>query len=928
MSLLSDITSLPKAPQVQPEIEPDEIVRTSLLKELSVSNAPRNVQTALKKSDASDAGSSDVVDKAKAGDDVSFSLMRNTINADGKVSGSDVADYIERAEELNDEVDTIPFGLETDDGQIVKVYVNAEQADSFEEAMKKMLGMEDDIEEAINRLTTEFDIVDVVWPTSDDDEDAEADPDADLSIDDTSMLSDPEDENDFADDNYDVVAKVDDDETKQEKDSEDEIAAAGKADDDEDEPEEDENPDDEEEELDADGNPIKKKKKKKKAAPAEPVEDEDEVKESLLENQSPWAMLNRWAKDQGEFGFATMDEDEMKKAINIYRADKLAEKEHGEFGFATLDEPAMRELINAHPDLVKSSILRAVREDKETDSPSVAAAIKLMAAKGLHIQAMVEGPGNTVYIETEDGDEYVMRGDKSLSKEKHGKKLTSYKKSKASIEENEQEKSMTFGSKFLERVLAEAASKEDKDGVRDGFNIPLDSQARALAAKLKLPFAKRLIAFHSMAGVPGRYLNTEDVESSIAGAADMLRKKVAIRRAFLSFYDALATAKGYAPPKEEDVKEGLDEAKVSDAKRLAAQDPEKLMKAKDAVKRAKKALADHKKHYDGGTGSREKQLQAEIDKAMGKLNKLREEVELNEAESRQKRGSFIQKLFESVLVELGLPESMITTSGPSAVGTGIYRTAELIEQNSDMERLLRLLATRLGIKPSDAQKPVDESLNEEVKPGKYVAKKNFSAAHDKGPNAGVDRGASITVKRVSDDTVYFKVSGDDYNYQCSSATFAKATKISEADTHWKHLSGLIEAKKEDSSIPVEQLNAKANGADEVTYKGKTYRRSGPKNSTSQPGKWKLVEDTLSEAAELGNTAYAQAVARLVETLGIPDTVFSGGREAAVRRAVIEKSRSMRNRTQVITMIGRLQGLLDSSGGPTSKPAAPDANEAT
>lgn len=129
-----------------------------LLQELAATSD----QVQLKNSDGSDAGKTDVTGKARS--DVSFSLMRNTINADGEITGSDVADYLERAAELNDEVDTVPFGLETSDGEIVKVYVNAEQADKFEEALRKMLGMEDDIEEAVNRLATEFDIVDVVWP--------------------------------------------------------------------------------------------------------------------------------------------------------------------------------------------------------------------------------------------------------------------------------------------------------------------------------------------------------------------------------------------------------------------------------------------------------------------------------------------------------------------------------------------------------------------------------------------------------------------------------------------------------------------------------------------------------------------------------------------------------------------------------------------
>lgn len=127
----------------------------------------------LKKSDSSDAGRTDVSGKTRP-DDIGFSLMRNTINSDGEITGSDVADYLERAGELNDEVDTVPFGLETDDGDIVKVYVNVEQADKFEEAMKKLLGLEDDIEEAINKLALEFDIVDVVWPVDKNEDEDEA----------------------------------------------------------------------------------------------------------------------------------------------------------------------------------------------------------------------------------------------------------------------------------------------------------------------------------------------------------------------------------------------------------------------------------------------------------------------------------------------------------------------------------------------------------------------------------------------------------------------------------------------------------------------------------------------------------------------------------------------------------------------------------
>lgn len=134
---------------------------TSLLKEFT--GIPTGQSPNLKNSDSSDAGKADVSGKMKP-NDISFSLMRNTINSDGEVTGSNVADYLERAAELNDEVETVPFGLETDDGDVVKVYVNAAEADKFEEAMKKLLGIEDDIEEAINKLAQEFDIIDVVWP--------------------------------------------------------------------------------------------------------------------------------------------------------------------------------------------------------------------------------------------------------------------------------------------------------------------------------------------------------------------------------------------------------------------------------------------------------------------------------------------------------------------------------------------------------------------------------------------------------------------------------------------------------------------------------------------------------------------------------------------------------------------------------------------
>ncbi len=161
-------------------------------------------QADLKTSDGSDAGSTDIKNK---GAEVKFDLMRNTINSDGKVRGADVANYLERAHELNDEVETVLYGLETSDGKVVKVYVNSAQAEAFEAEMKKMLGMEDDIEEAINNLAVKFDIVDVIWPKGEGEE-APADGDDEVSLDDAADIGDPSVEDE--DDDMETIASVDD----------------------------------------------------------------------------------------------------------------------------------------------------------------------------------------------------------------------------------------------------------------------------------------------------------------------------------------------------------------------------------------------------------------------------------------------------------------------------------------------------------------------------------------------------------------------------------------------------------------------------------------------------------------------------------------------------------------------------------------------
>jgi hypothetical protein len=86
-----------------------------------------------------------------------------TISADHE---KEVIDKLDRSVKF-DEIDTVTFGLETDDNKIVKVYVNAEESEEFEKALSTKLGEVDDIEQVLQELSKDFDIVDVEWPTED-----------------------------------------------------------------------------------------------------------------------------------------------------------------------------------------------------------------------------------------------------------------------------------------------------------------------------------------------------------------------------------------------------------------------------------------------------------------------------------------------------------------------------------------------------------------------------------------------------------------------------------------------------------------------------------------------------------------------------------------------------------------------------------------
>lgn len=97
----------------------------------------------------------------------------------------DQSEVISRLKSLEDKEqadirDTATFGIEDENGQVVRVIVRNEQAVEFEKALQSVMAeMEEDentkseIAEVLYKLKDHFDIVDVVWPEIEEDEEEE-----------------------------------------------------------------------------------------------------------------------------------------------------------------------------------------------------------------------------------------------------------------------------------------------------------------------------------------------------------------------------------------------------------------------------------------------------------------------------------------------------------------------------------------------------------------------------------------------------------------------------------------------------------------------------------------------------------------------------------------------------------------------------------
>lgn len=113
-----------------------------------------------------------------------MSLISEDITGATDFDVADVLSKLEAAEKkAKVEKDTVTFGLENEDGGIVRVYVRKDQADEFEQALSQQLAGTDnnkdnentsmEIAEVLFKLKDRYDIVDVDWGDIPEDEEQE-----------------------------------------------------------------------------------------------------------------------------------------------------------------------------------------------------------------------------------------------------------------------------------------------------------------------------------------------------------------------------------------------------------------------------------------------------------------------------------------------------------------------------------------------------------------------------------------------------------------------------------------------------------------------------------------------------------------------------------------------------------------------------------
>jgi putative heme iron utilization protein len=76
--------------------------------------------------------------------------------------------------------------------------------------------------------------------------------------------------------------------------------------------------------------------------------------EDFINESSTWEKVSAKSKEMfGEWVIDVLREEDMAQLFDMKEADKLAKKIFGEFGFATLDLDDMRILVDKYPKIVK-----------------------------------------------------------------------------------------------------------------------------------------------------------------------------------------------------------------------------------------------------------------------------------------------------------------------------------------------------------------------------------------------------------------------------------------------------------------------------------------------------------------------------------------------------------------------------------------------
>jgi len=853
-----------------------------------------DVQQDLKSSDGSDAGRNDTAGKAV---DVRFSLMRNMINTNGGVTGSEVNDYLERAHELNDEVDTVGFAIETDDGDFIKVYVNATQADQFEQELSNLLGMDDDSEAALNQLAQKFDVVDVVWPTDPEGnpEDGHAlNPEDDVSIDDdlSSMMGDDEVS----------VSSGEGNDTEVTADDELEIGSDGsigadagevEGDNDEDDlgdalPADDEVASDDD---DTEDKPKKKslmkdiagggdKKDKEEPEASDDSDDSGKGPETVdTDTEDADADVDAEVGGNEETDDESESEEELDadgkpvKKAKKEKAKKEGEKEVTEEGLKPMKLSRLAAIAEAARDEVEAHVARELAARANKSGKFVIDCLMTGGSMGRR-QYMHQEQGEVKYFNTMEEAEAAAK--ELHTKRNHTLARATYTFTPRMVEEQEDE--MSIGSKFLERIT-------------EGKNMSMS----------ELYKSKEASAFYY------KKLETLSKQRALRLTANKFEVPIEdVEYAAVAYWPKLAESVLEADTSAEDVK--LDAAWRGISSQLKRPYEKKIVQLFALLGVPGRYVQNVEGVVDairaGGDVVRRPGRKQTAFNAF--FDSLKGGSAVSEA---KKKGGRLQKVLETVMVALGFPEALVTTEGGSALGSTLPRAANKIEANSNAEAALMALAKAFGITSKQVNEDTAEIKIKVKKPIDANILSSFRALRCTKPDAD---GVSI-LKGPSED---IKKAKTVLGHRFVIVNEAKAFKVREpgwyvvdhmdkpVDGPYSEGNAKREAEEMSDEYAAKHGKGDISAFDVAYFSDYDIKRM---NETTSVGS-KFMDRVMAEDVDVGQDDFAQAVMQLVTALGIPEGILAP-RRAAINKALREKKMSLTNRTMVEQRMEALVALI-------------------